>query len=255
MKVSTCVRLVVLALAPSIWAIPEQLATEYNTATRPAAKLENDFYDWNTRHQEVCAIQKTINPNIVLIGDSITHLWGGEPRDKHCRGTQAFEEAFKGYRVLNMGFGWDRTQNVLWRLEHGEMDGLTPDLAVLLIGTNNTSGTPNARNNTPAEIAEGVRAICDKVQAKSPKTKIVIMAVFPRGEKPNTGSRKLVDEINANIKPIANGKDRIFLDIGPQFLSADGTISREVMGDFLHPTNKGYAIWGAALKPYLPPKK
>ena len=221
-----------------------------NNAIVPVPKLENDFYDWYERHKDVLKVKDTINPEIVLIGDSITHLWGGEPKGR-ANGPKAFEETFGKKRVLNMGFGWDRTQNVLWRLDNGEFDGLKPKYVVLNIGTNNFSGTKNARASSPEEVAEGIKAICERVQKKSPDTKIVLMAVFPRGAKPTDGFRAKITAVNKLIADYAAAQKFAFVDIGPKFLDAEGNIPRDMMGDAVHPTEKGYAIWGAALKDVL----
>ena len=110
-------------------------------AVVPVPKLENDCYDWHARHAAVLCVKDRIKPQIVLIGDSITHFWGGEPKDRPANGPQAFAAVFAPYRVLNLGFGWDRTQNVLWRLDRGEIDGLHPRVVVIHIGSNNTSQT------------------------------------------------------------------------------------------------------------------
>ena len=124
-------------------------------------------------------IKDRLNPEVVLIGDSITHFWGGEPKAAQANGPASWEATFGPYRTLNLGFGWDRIQNVLWRLDHGELDGLHPRVIVLHIGTNNTSDTEHARKNTPAEIAEGIRAILRRLRAKAPQARVVLMAVFP----------------------------------------------------------------------------
>ncbi len=222
-----------------------------NTAIVPAPKLENDSYDWWARHADVLKAAQTANPEIVLIGDSITHFWGGEPKANHVNGPRAWAAAFDRYRVLNLGFGWDRTQNVLWRLDHGELDGLNPRAVVLHIGTNNTSGTPNARQNTPAEIAEGIRAICIRIRAKAPAARIILMAVFPRDEQPDAPRRAQIAGINKLIAAYGQTPGITFLDIGPRLLKPDGTLSREIMGDFCHPTDKGYQVWADALAPLL----
>jgi lysophospholipase L1-like esterase len=219
-----------------------------NNAIVPVPKLENDCYDWNARHAAVLKVKDTINPEIVLIGDSITHFWGGEPAGPMKNGPKAWEEAFGKKSVLNMGFGWDRTQNVLWRLENGEFDGLKPKYVVLNIGTNNFSGTKNARESTPAEVAEGIKLICAKIKEKSADTKIILMAVFPRGGKPTDGFRAKITALNELLAAFAKEKGMTFIDLGPKMLEPDGTMSREMMRDFVHPTEKGYAIWAAALK-------
>jgi lysophospholipase L1-like esterase len=152
--------------------------------------------------------------------------------------------------MLNLGFGWDRTQNVLYRIEKGELDGLHPKFVVIHIGTNNLAGTKNAHENTPAEIAEAITLIVDRVQAKCPAAQVILMAVFPRGEKPTDPHRAKIAAINEIIAKLARPRLTYF-DITTKLENPDGTISKEVMGDYLHPTSKGYAIWAEALKPLL----
>jgi lysophospholipase L1-like esterase len=153
--------------------------------------------------------------------------------------------------VLNLGFGWDRTQNVLWRLDHGEFDGLHPQRVVINIGTNNFSGTSNARENTPAEVAEGVRAICIRVRSKSPDSRIILMGVLPRGAKAQEPCRKKIAELNKLLQETGKAPGITFLDIGENFLGPGGELPRTLMGDFCHPTEQGYGIWADALKPLL----
>jgi lysophospholipase L1-like esterase len=242
-----------LGLPCLLQAQPAAPAVE-NTAIIPTGKLENDFYDWNKRHAEILAIKDGINPEIVLIGDSITHLWGGLPEEpKGNRGAASWKELFGDKRVLNCGFGWDRTQNVLFRIANGELDGLKPRTVVIHIGTNNLAGTKNARKNSPEEIASAITLIAGKVHEKCPAAKVILMAVFPRGEKPDNPHRDEISKIN---EALVKGGIRdlpwlTYLDITNEFLNADGTISREVMGDFLHPAEKGYAVWASALKPHV----
>ncbi len=224
-----------------------------NTAIIPAGKLENDFYEWNDRHAAVMAVKDQLRPEVVLIGDSITHFWGGVPREpKGDRGAQAWKDLFGERPVLNLGFGWDRTQNVLKRIELGELDGLSPKAVVIHIGTNNLAGTKNARENTPDEIVEGITLIAQRVREKCPAAKIIVMAVFPRGEKPDNARRVQVNAINERLVKKMEGTKVTYLDITSKLTNADGIISKEVMPDFLHPGAKGYAIWAEALKPVLP---
>ncbi|HNY26119.1 MAG TPA: GDSL-type esterase/lipase family protein [Candidatus Sumerlaeota bacterium] len=222
-----------------------------NTAVVPTPKLEDDSYDWWTRHADVLKVKQNANPEIVLIGDSITHFWGGEPKAHISNGPKAWDSVFGKHKVLNLGFGWDRTQNVLWRLDHGEFDGLHPRAVVLHIGTNNTAGTPNARENTPDEIAEGVRAICTRIHSKSPDTTILLMAVMPREEKADNPRRATIKEINQRLAELGKVEGIRFLDIGPKMLQADGTLSKEIAPDFCHPSEKGYQIWADSLKPEI----
>lgn len=224
-----------------------------NTAVIPVSKLEEDSYDWWERHEQVLKIQKEIDPEVVLIGDSITHFWGGEPWSDNVHGERiAWNSVFAPYRVLNMGFGWDRTQNVLWRLDHGQLDGLKPEVVVILIGTNNTSETENARANDADEIAEGLRAICDRVEAKVPNARIVVMAVFPREKEPDHPRRVLIRDINERYAKLAEERGYAFVDIGPRLLEPDGTLSSETAPDYCHLTERGYRHWAEALRPLLP---
>ena len=140
-----------------------------------------------------------------------------------------------------------------WELDHGEVDGLKAKVVVLMIGTNNTgferdNVTPR---NTPAQAAQGVVAIVQELRAKMPAARILLLAVFPRGEKPDNPQRKQVAEINAIIAHLADGNHVRYLDLGPKFLAADGTLPKEIMPDFLHPSLKGYEIWAAAMRPTL----
>ena len=221
---------------------------EENNAIVPVPKLENDFYDWYARHAQVLKVKDAINPEIVLIGDSITHLWGGEPAEPRKNGPKAWADVFGDKRVLNLGFGWDRTQNVLWRLDNGEFDGLQPKFVVLHIGTNNFSGTKNARENTPAEVAEGIAAICERIKTKSPETKIILMAVFPRGGSPKDGFRPKIAALNALLAPFAKEKGLTYLDIGPKMLRGRREASQRHHGRRRAPDGKRLRDLGGGAK-------
>lgn len=220
-----------------------------NTAVVPVPRLEDDCYNWWTRHAEALATGARLDPEVVLIGDSITHFWAGEPRcANRLNGPQAWAETFGARRVLNLGFGWDRTQNVLWRLDHGEFDGLHPKLVIVNIGTNNFSSTPNARANTPAEVAAGIAAVCDRIHQKSPSAHLLVMGVLPRGHRPDDGRRAPIEALNAILARTLAGKaGTAFLDIGARFLRPDGSMPPELMPDGTHPSEKGYALWGRAI--------
>jgi lysophospholipase L1-like esterase len=123
---------------------------------------------------------------------------------------------------------------------------------VIHIGTNNLAQTENCRANTPAEIAQGIEVIIDQALAKCPGAKIILMGIFPRGQKPEDPKRAVLKEINSLLAPLARKPGITFLDITQNWLSSDGTISKENMPDFLHPNQKGYAVWAEALKPVLP---
>jgi lysophospholipase L1-like esterase len=202
----------------------------------------------------VMKVKAEIDPEIVLIGDSITHFWGGQPDGGKMgnRGTETWAQLFGQRRVLNLGFGWDRTQNVLKRIALGQLDGLKPKAVVIHIGTNNLAQTENCRSNSPAEIAQGIQAIIEQVQAKCSGTAIVLMGIFPRGQKREDPKRAVLREINGLLKTHQEQPGVTFLDITDHWLSDDGTLSKEIMPDFLHPNQKGYAVWAEALKTVLP---
>lgn len=219
-----------------------------NTALIPVPSLERDSYNWWTRHADALAAGPRIQPDIVLLGDSITHFWGGEPHDKSANGPHAWQSTFGTRPVLNLGFGWDRTQNLLWRIDHGEFDGLRPKLVILNIGTNNLSATKNARANTPQEIVAAIAAIRERVRQKCPGAHLIVMGVFPRGPQPNHPFRAPIAAIDALLaKSLAGLPDTTFLDIGARFLAPDGSLPREMMPDGVHPSEAGYAIWSRAL--------
>lgn len=232
--------------------------TVSNTAIIPVSKLENDSYNWWDRHAEVLRVKDSINPEVVLIGNSITHFWGGLPQLKYAdgklrepNGPTSWASVFGPYLVLNLGFGWDRTQNVLWRLDHGELDGLQPRVVVINIGTNNTTRTKNARNSTPAEIVEGIREVCLRVRSKVPRAKIIVMAIFPRGKDPLNPLRTVINEANRQLEIFTKDNNVTLVDIGPKLLAADGTFLPGMMLDYVHPTDKGYQVWADAIRSYI----
>jgi lysophospholipase L1-like esterase len=147
-----------------------------------------------------------------------------------------------------MGFGWDRTQNVLWRLRQGELEGLNPQWIVLNIGTNNLTATSNSRSNTPDEIAAGVEAVCAELHKRSPESHIVLMGIFPRGAKPTNAFRAPIEKANHLLAEHYSADQVVtFLDIGNQLLASDGTLSKDIMPDGTHPSEAGYQIWADAL--------
>jgi beta-glucosidase len=204
-----------------------------NSATESVSRL--DIEKWRKRHEAVSERAKQGNVDLVFLGDSITQGW-------EKNGKKAWDKHFAKYNPLNLGFGGDRTQHVLWRLDNGNVDGIDPKLVVLMIGTNNS----NKDQYTGEEIGEGIQAIIKKLQEKLPKTKVLVLAVFPRGEKPGSQREKNAKASEIASK-LADDKTVFFLDIGPKFVEADGTISKEIMPDRLHLSPKGYEIWAEAI--------
>jgi len=173
--------------------------------------------------------------DLLFLGDSITQGWNNNDVWKQFYGPR---------RAANFGIGGDRTQHVLWRIQNGELDGLKPKVVVLMIGTNNAS------SSSADEIAQGVKAIVEELRRRLPEAKVLLLGVFPRAAKPNATREKLI-EVNAKIAKLDDGAHVKFLDIGKSFLNEDGTISREIMPDFLHLSAKGYQLWADAMEPTL----
>ena len=202
------------------------------------------IYDWAERHAACVELMKQRQPEIVMLGDSITHFWGGEPVGGRRTGVAEWDRFFAGRSVVNLGFGWDRTENVLWRLTHGEFEGVHPKVVVVMIGTNNMD------LNTVDEIAAGITAICDELHRRSPASRILLLGIFPRGRTADA-TRAKVAAVNQRIAPLDGNNNVVYLDLGKAFLQADGSISEDVMYDYLHPTAKGYSMWLEAMSPTL----
>ena len=194
---------------------------------------------WLDRHQLKLEQKAALGncANIVLLGDSIVHEWEVE-------GAQACQEYFGAFKLLNLGYGGDRTEHLLWRIENGEIDNFNADYAMLLIGTNNAGH----RHDSPGDIAKGIGLIIDKLSSKLPSTKIVLMAIFPRSRHLKKRMRIRVDKTNELIKQFADQKSIFWLNINAHFLTQDGILDEEVMPDLLHPNAKQYEVWGQAIR-------
>lgn len=194
---------------------------------------------WTDRHEQKLAAAKAADKiDLLMIGDSITHGWEGA-------GKEVFAEYYAKRNPHNIGFSGDRTEHVLWRFDHGALDNMSPKLAILMIGTNNTGH----RKDPSADTAEGIKLIVGKLREKLPETKILVLGIFPRSANQDDQMRKLNDGTNEIIKDLADGEHVFFLNINDKFLTEDGTLTKEVMPDLLHPQQKGYRIWAEAVEP------
>lgn len=228
-------------------AAPALLDPEQNSAIKPAPRDPH----WLQRHDGFVARARQGGIEVLFLGDSITDFW--RERNPDRGGRAVWDREFAPLGAENFGISGDRTQHVLWRLQNGEVDGLRPKVVVLMIGTNNTglerdNVTPR---NSPDQVIAGVKAVVRTLRTKLPRSKILLLAIFPRGEKPGHPQRAQIAIINGAIARLADGRTIRFLDLGPQFLAPDGTLPKEIMPDFLHPGQKGYEIWTAAMKPTL----
>lgn len=218
----------------------EELKTEYHVsdATIPVHKLREPW--WKERHKNTVKLAREGGHDLVFIGDSITQGWeeSGKP---------VWDEFYGTRKALNLGFSADRTEHVLWRLLNGELENVNPRAFVLMIGTNNTG----QRQDDPAKTASGVRCILDLLRDRKPDTKIVLLSVFPREASADSKLRKMNDNLNKRIAAFADGKTIFHLDVNASFLEKDGTLTKEIMPDLLHPGLEGYRRWAEALEPNL----
>jgi lysophospholipase L1-like esterase len=196
--------------------------------------------NWMSRHEAFVKRAKQGGINILFMGDSITDFFRN-------RGSNVWDKYYAPRQAANFGIGGDRTQHVLWRVEHGELDGIHPKVTVLMIGTNNSN------SDSASDIARGIKMIIDEIHARIPETKILLLAIFPRNkptDKP--GQRETIRQANELIAKYDDGGKTVkFLDISSAFLGPDGKVHADVMSDFLHPTEKGYGIWARAMEPTL----
>ena len=204
---------------------------------------------WMKRFQEKRAQREAMltngAPKVVFIGDSITHFW-------ETNGKAQWSKYFAGgtFRALNLGYSADRTEHVLWRLDHGELDGYEAKAIVLMIGTNNAGHFPEGEES-PADTIWGIKRILEKIREKQPKAKTLLCAIFPRGADADNPIRRRNEEVNKVISGFCDGKRIIWCDFTRQMLCADGRLPVEFMPDLLHPGAAGYEVWANAIIPVL----
>jgi lysophospholipase L1-like esterase len=179
-------------------------------------------------------------PELVFIGDSITQGWEKEGKDEWAR-------RYARHHALNLGYSGDRTENILWRLRHGEVDGLAPKVVVLMAGTNNTGH----RQEDPRTTAAGLERILAELRQRLPDAKVLVLGIFPRDAQPDSHQRRLNDDINRIVAGFADNRRVFYHDVSRAFLDANGVLSTDVMPDLLHPNARGYALWAEAMEPVL----
>ncbi|MEM8514221.1 lysophospholipase L1-like esterase [Massilia sp. MP_M2] len=226
---------------------PNTACADWRTVAVTPARLDEAWSIdwWLPRHrQKLDEAQRMVregrSPQLVFIGDSITQGWEKE-------GARVWQAHYARFDALELGFGGDRTENVLWRLQNGAVDGLDPKVAVLMIGTNNTG----LRGDFPASTLAGIRRNLDELRQRLPRTRILLVAIFPRDATPESPRRRMNDAINAQLPALADGDRIVLLDVNRALLTPDGTLSKTVMPDLLHPNEAGYAIWAKAMQPEL----
>ena len=215
----------------------ESIEEKVHSAVTPVLQTEEwAAIWWGARHNAVNERLKKGNVDLLFIGNSIIHEWESE-------GWEYWKKYYEPRNAVNMGFGGDKTQHVLWRLAHSDFDSINPKLAILLIGTNNSG----EEDNTAEEIADGIIKICKTLRNKLPDTKILLLAIFPRDSIPTTRRQKN-EKASKLASRIADNKTIYFLDINKAFLTSDGKLSADIMPDYLHPNKTGYKIWAEAME-------
>jgi lysophospholipase L1-like esterase len=207
------------------------------SSTEPAERTGGPADRFKMLNERVKAAKGVCD--LLFIGDSITQGWEGA-------GKPVWGHYYGGRKALNIGIGGDKTQHLLWRFEHGNLDGLKPKVAVLMIGTNNSG---EERNNT-GDIVAGVTKVVAALRARLPDTKLLLVGIFPRGQTFNY-QRGQVTQVNQTIRKLADGENVLWLDFGHEFLAADGSLPKDIMPDSLHLSEKGYVIWAEAMEDTL----
>jgi lysophospholipase L1-like esterase len=232
-------RIAILALAAASAAMSAQNRTP---ADLPAPRTDENS---KLAHQQLVAKAAHGGIDVYFVGDSITRRWGATDYPELLAN---WKENFFGWNAANFGWGADRTENILWRLENGELEGVSPKVIVILAGTNNVG----AMTGGPAKVAEitrGVAAIIQACRERAPAATIVVTAIFPRND--NIAVMPEVNSINDNISRLADGKIVRFLNVNDRLADAEGRLLDGMMHDKLHPTLKGYQVWADGLKPVL----
>ncbi len=200
---------------------------------------------WLPRHQQKLVDAKAIfdkggKIDLLFVGDSITQGWEKE-------GAEVWKKHYEPRHGFAIGFSGDRTENVLWRLDQDAVKGMNPKVTVLMIGTNNAGH----RGEDPRTTSAGIKKILEELQQRLPDTKILLLAIFPRDEKPDGELRLINEQVNAIIQGYADNKRVYFANINQVFLTQEGILTKEVMPDLLHPHEYGYELWAKALEPHL----
>lgn len=210
------------------------------STTHPTSQYrEPHKYDWEKRHREILDLNQTNPPKTVFLANSIIHFWGGLPRTKSVVEEASWETFLTPLGVRNYAFGWDRIENVLWRVYHGELDGFNADRVMIMIGTNNLHNTDN-------EIINGLNMLIQAIQIRQPKAEVILLGLLPRRDYENR-----IEKLNFQIARLSGELSIKFTDIGTVFLNEEKKIKESLFSDGLHPNENGYLKLREALKPLL----
>jgi lysophospholipase L1-like esterase len=215
---------------------------EYVTTQPSIQNRDARVYDWDNRHQEILSQNKLNPPRIVFFGNSITHFWGGDPKTSMINGADSWHQLMEPLGVRNFGYGWDRIENVLWRVYHDELFGYEAEQIVILIGTNNIS------LNSNQEILEGLAFLVEAIKTRQPKAEILLSGIYPRRK-----DEEKILELNQGIVSVSGMMNVRYLDPGKVLLQEDGKIDETLFTDGLHPNAAGYRKLAEQIIPYLKP--
>ncbi|QJE02058.1 GDSL family lipase [Massilia forsythiae] len=237
-----------LALALAAGPFHAHAAADKPNASQALEKKDDGTF--LKKHEAILARARSGPIGLLFLGDSITERWHIAPH--------IWDAYYGKYQPANFGIGGDRTGHVIWRIEHGELDGIAPKLVVFMLGTNNSGDYP------AEEIAAADRKIVGMIRAKLPAAKILVLGIFPRGPRDTTGKpvtdagiedaarrMRTIDAVNRDLVQLDNGRDIRFLNINATFLGQDGKIPNTIMPDQLHPGPAGYQLWADAMQPLL----
>ena len=231
-----CFAAALVLLAPAVFGQTNP-APEIHQCIKPVSREGQGYERYLELNQRVK--EDHGQAEVIFVGDSITQGW-------ETNGKQVWAKYYAPRHALNLGIGSDHTQHVLWRLDHGNLDGLKPKAAVLLIGVNNIPDD----NNTPRQVLEGITAVVEKLRGKLPDTQVLLLGIFPFRED-FCAQRAKALQVNQALHKLDDGHWVHFLDIGHLFIHPDGRISRDMMRDFLHLSPTGYRLWAEAIEPDL----
>ncbi|GHT36458.1 hypothetical protein FACS189427_08100 [Planctomycetales bacterium] len=222
-----------------VFAAAYSAAQELSSALKPVPRFDKWWIDrWAKNVEDF----NKGDIDLLMIGDSITHGWEGG-------GKAVWAKYYAHRKPVNMGFSGDRTEHVLWRLEYLPLNKINPKAAVLMIGTNNIG---HKEGSAPKDAADGIKAIVQKLEKTYPNMKILVLYVFPRGNQPDDGARKKVDEINSYLPELLKDEKNVtLLNINKVFLDESDILQPAVMKDFLHPGADGYQLWAEAIETTL----
>lgn len=198
-------------------------------------------YNWHQRHCDILKHNLQHQSDIIMIGNSITHYWGGEPIAKPQTANDIWEKLFSKKNVANLGFGWDKIENVLWRIYHGELDGYSAKKIFLMIGTN------NLHSNSNEEIVTGIIDVINAISYKQPNAQLYVIQILPR-----EGYEERISQLNRSLEEKLRTNENIkMIDLSKHLTNKQGKIESQLFRDGLHPNRKGYSVIYKRLKQFV----